>query len=339
MLLAGAIVFAISFLATSLVAKKLIPRLEIRGLVGIDMNKARKPKIPELGGLFVVIGFSAALMSAIFLRTYLGILAMDLIKLLAAFATILMISFLGLIDDLLGWKKGLKQWQHALLPLFAALPLMAIEINNAPMVLPLIGPLPSQLIIPFIGGISFGLFYSLVLVPIGVTGASNAANMLAGLNGLEAGMLFLIISTLSFSSFFSGQTEAFVLGIAMAGSLLAFMFFNWYPARVFGGDTLTLTGGATIAAMAIIGDMEKLGVFLMSLYFVELILKARSGFKGESFGLPQKDGTLKAPKKACSLTHIVMGLGRLNEKQVVLTILGMQSIICALGIMFLGMIK
>ncbi|MEM4598971.1 MAG: glycosyl transferase family 4, partial [Candidatus Diapherotrites archaeon] len=246
--------------------------------------------------------------------------------------TIMMMALLGLIDDLLGWKKGIKQWQHTLLPLFAALPLMAIEINNAPMVLPIIGPLPAELTFPLIGGVSFGVFYSLLLVPIGVTGASNAANMLAGLNGLEAGMILLITSALTIASFFTGHVEAFVVGIAMSGSLISFLIFNWYPARVFGGDALTLTGGATIAAMAIIGDMEKLGVFLMSLYFIELILKARSGFKGESFGIPQKDGTLKAPDKTCSLTHVAMRLGRLNERQVVLTLLSIQSIICAIGL-------
>ncbi|MEM4598418.1 MAG: hypothetical protein QW400_01895, partial [Candidatus Diapherotrites archaeon] len=83
MLLAGIIVFIVSFLTTFFAAKKLIPRLEKRGIVGIDMNKAAKPKVPELGGLFVLMGFSASLVLAIFLKTYLGMLALDLTKLLA----------------------------------------------------------------------------------------------------------------------------------------------------------------------------------------------------------------------------------------------------------------
>ncbi|MEM4662839.1 MAG: glycosyl transferase family 4 [Candidatus Diapherotrites archaeon] len=316
-----------------IVAKHLIPHFARRGIVGFDMNKTGRPKIPELGGLFVVMGFSAGVFVAIFLKTYVDLISVDLEKLLAAFATIIMMSLVGLIDDISGWKKGLKQWQHALIPIFAALPLMVIEINNPPINLPFIGQLPACFVLPIIGCVSFGLFYSLVLVPIGVTGASNAANMLAGLNGLEAGLLSLIIATLIPVSLVTMHYEAFVIGLSMLGALLSFLFFNWYPAKVFGGDTLTLTGGATIAAIAIVGDMEKLGVFLMSLYFVELLLKARSKFKGESFGIPQKDGTLKAPEKICSLTHVAMRLGKFKEYQVVMLLLVFQAIVCIFGLL------
>lgn len=330
-MIAGLIIFAISFIVTFSIVPLLIPRLRARGLVGIDMNKIEKPKVPELGGIFIVMGFSAGVMASIFMHTYLNMLQLNLTMLLAAFATILIIAFIGLIDDLIGWKIGLKQWQHALLPIFAALPLMAIEINNAPMHIPLLGQMPSIVFLPFFGGVTFGLIYSLILVPIGITGASNAANMLAGLNGLEAGLISLILATMLSVSFITGKYEAFVIALALLGSFLAFLRYNWFPARVFGGDTLTLMGGAGIASVAIIGDMEKLGVFLMGLYFIELILKARTRFRAESFGIPQKDGTLKAPEQIGSLTHVVMRCGRFTERQVVLILLSAQMLICIAG--------
>jgi len=332
MLLAGFFIFTASFLVTFFVAPVLIPRLKARGLVGIDMNKLEKPKIAELGGIFVVIGFTLGVMLSIFMHTYLELFELNLTVLLAAFATIIIIAFIGLIDDLIGWKVGLKQWQHALFPLFAALPLMAIEITNAPMHLPLLGQMPEIIFLPFVGGVTFGLIYSIVLVPIGITGASNATNMLAGLNGLEAGLISLILAVLVPASFMADKYEAFVIATALLGSFLAFLRYNWFPAKIFGGDTLTLMGGAGIASIAIIGDMEKLGVFLMSLYFVELFLKARTRFAAESFGIPQKDGTLKAPECIGSLTHVVMRMGRFTEKQVVLVLLSMQAIICLLGL-------
>jgi UDP-N-acetylmuramyl pentapeptide phosphotransferase/UDP-N-acetylglucosamine-1-phosphate transferase len=85
--------------------------------------------------------------------------------------------------------------------------------------------------------------------------------------------------------------------------------------------------GATIAAACIIGNMEKVGIMLFALYFVELILKARTKMQAESFGIIQPDGSLKAPEKIGSLTHVVMRMGHFNEKQVVSIILGMQFII------------
>jgi hypothetical protein len=60
-----------------------------------------------------------------------------------------------------------------LFPIIAALPLMAIAAGETTM------------FIPFFGIINLGIIYSLIVIPIGVTGASNAFNMLAGFNGLE----------------------------------------------------------------------------------------------------------------------------------------------------------
>ncbi len=331
MLASGLIVFLSSFLTTFILIPALIPRLKKRGLVGIDMNKLSKPKVAELGGIALVVGFCFSTMLAIFLHTYFGAIKLNLTILLAAFSTILIVAFIGLVDDIIGWKEGIRQWQHALFPLFAALPLMAVKIDNPAMHIPFLGSLPETIVLPFFGSITFGVFYSLVLVPIGITGASNATNMLAGLNGLEAGLISLILSTLAAASLFANATEAFIIALALLGSFLAFLRYNWFPAKIFGGDTLTLMGGAGIASIVIIADMEKLGIFLMLLYFIELVLKARTRFKAESFGLPQKDGTLRAPKTIGSLTHVVMRLGRFNEKQVVVILLLMQLFVCITG--------
>ena len=331
MLLISALVFFSSFFFTLASLPLLITRLRKRGLLGIDMNKYSKPKVPELGGISLVLGFSFGAMLAIFLHTYLHLIRLNLTVLLAAFSTIIIIAFIGLVDDLIGWKQGIKQWQHALLPLFAALPLMAVKIDNPAMHIPFIGSLPETIFLPIFGGISFGIIYSLLLVPIGITGASNATNMLAGLNGLEAGLISLILATLAAASFVANEMEAFIVALALLGAFIAFLRFNWYPARIFGGDTLTLMGGAGIASVVIIGDMEKLGVFLMLLYFIELILKARTKFKAESFGIPHKNGVLKAPKRIGSLTHVVMRLGRFTEKQVVSILLAMQATVCIIG--------
>ena len=319
--------FLFSLLSTYIVLPKLIKKMNARGIVGTDMNKIKKPKIAEMGGIAIWIGFSAGVLTAIFSFSYLKGIELNLTFLLAGFSTIMLIGFLGVVDDLIGWKKGLKQWQHALIPAFAALPLMAIKVSNPPIFIPLIGTVPAEYLIPFFGVISFGVIYSLFLVPIGVTGASNAANMLAGLNGLEVGLASIITAVLLAISFMEGRVESAIIAAAMLGALLVFLKYNWFPAKIFGGDSFTLMIGASFATISILGNMERVGVFLMALYFVELVLKARHGFKVESFGIPSKQGFLKPLTKSGSLTHVIMKRGHFTEKQVVSIILGLQLVV------------
>lgn len=320
LLLSLSLIFFTSFFLTYFVIPVMIRKLSKRGITGKDMNKLDKPDVAEMGGISLMLGISLGIITATFISTYLGILNLDLKILFASFLTIFFVGFIGVIDDLIGWRKGIRQWQHALFPLFAALPLMAVNAGT------------ESFKLPFFGDVSIGILYSLVLVPIAITGASNAFNMLAGFNGLEAGLGILIVSTLSMISFMTGKTEALIIGVAVIAALFAFLRYNWFPAKVFGGDSLTLMIGASIATISIIGNMEKVGVAIIALHWIELVFKAKHKFQSQSFGIPQKDGTLKPDPAGGSFTHFVMRLGKFNEQGIVLTFLGMQAIIC--GIVF-----
>ncbi|MDO8624520.1 MAG: hypothetical protein Q7R47_00400, partial [Candidatus Diapherotrites archaeon] len=207
------------------------------------------------------------------------------------------------------------QYQHALFPIFAALPLMAVKAGTTIVSIPLLGP------------VDFGLAYALVLIPIGVTGATNATNMLAGLNGLEAGLGVVLSATMLLLSVLTNQPEAAVICAAMLGALVGFLKYNWFPAKIFPGDATTLMIGASMAVAVILGNMEKIGLFLFALFFVEFLLKARSRFQSESFGSIRTDGILAPPQKIGSLTHLVMSRGRFTEKQAVLIILAIQVLV------------
>src|SRR3989338_237632 len=305
-------VFALAFLATHFMLPKIIPRLLQLGLSGKDMNKASEPVVAEMGGIAVFFGFVSAIMLALAFHSYWGWFeGLNLTALLAASSTIVIIGFIGLVDDLLGWKSGIKQWQKTLLPLVAALPLMVLPES--------IGL--TKIVVPFMGEVQLGILYSLAMVPIAVTGASNAVNMLAGFNGLEACIGSIIAATFIAIALFkedpSRTLEVVLLMAALLGSLLAFLRFNWFPAKVFPGDSLTLMMGAALAAAAIVGNIEKIGLGLFALYFVELLFKAKHRFKSECFGLPQEDGTLQADPRGGSLTHFIMRLGRVTSCQVV----------------------
>jgi UDP-N-acetylglucosamine--dolichyl-phosphate N-acetylglucosaminephosphotransferase len=237
---------------------------------------------------------------------------------LAAVSTILGITIVGMLDDLLGWKIGLAQWEKPLLTLPVALPMMAVNAGESVMNLPIFG------------AVDFGILYPLIIIPAGIVGAANGYNMLAGYNGLEAGMGVIILSVLGFAAWQGGYGWVAVFSLCMVFSLLAFLRYNWYPAKVFPGDTATYSIGALIACVAIMGNMEKIAIGLFALYFIEFLIKASTRFKGECFGSPGEDNVLTCAKRPESLTHAIIKLGKFKEQTLVIIILTIQSVIAVL---------
>ncbi len=301
-----------SFATTFFLTPKYISYLKLVGLTGRDVHKPGKPSIPEMGGPAVMAGFLAGIFLFIWIRVFLYGKPQGLVELFAGILTVMMISLIGMLDDISGIKKvkgkriGLKQWQKPLLTLPASLPLVAIMAGN------------STISLPFFGSVDVGILYPLVLVPVGVVGASNAINMLAGLNGLEAGLGAVLLSALGIYAYLNGNLLVAAFALTFASALFAFLYYNWYPAKIFPGDSLCYAIGAAVASVAILGNMERYSLYCFLPWFLELLLKARSRFKAESFGKLREDGTLQAPyEKAYSLTHVVMKLGRFREEEVV----------------------
>lgn len=284
------VVLAVSFLATFWVTPKLIRKLSNSGIVGRDMNKTGFPKVPEMGGLGVVAGFVAGVLIAIAFDTFHIIeINLNLTYLLAGLSTILIMALIGIFDDLLLMRQSVK----AMLPLLASLPLVAIKVGVTHMTFPLLGE------------VDFGILFPLFLIPLAITGASNATNMLAGFNGLEAGLGLVMTATVGIAAFVFGSVEAVIISFAMLGALLAFLRYNWYPAKILIGDVGTLTIGAVIAVSVIIGNLEKIGIILILPFFAELFLKARSGFKAQSWS------EVHGNRLYCKKKNEIYGLGRL----------------------------
>lgn len=321
----GYVLVGVSSLAVALIGfPAFIQRMHLQKIVWGDFNKANKPPVAGMGGIIVLLSFIFAVMMALLLHSHLGMFAgLELLPLLAALLTIVLVGLIGIVDDVIGWTKGIRQYQHALFPIFAALPIMVLPetIGSTGMVLPLVG------------FVNFGFLYALVVVPIAITGASNATNMLAGLNGLEGGLALINAAALLVVGLITGQVVVALLMLALIGAIVGFLRFNWVPAKVFPGDSFTLMVGAAFAAVSIIGNIERVGLMLFALNFVELFLKARTKMQAQSFGIIQPDGTLRSPEKIGSLTHVVMRWGKFTEKQVVLIILGMQLIVALVALL------
>ena len=115
-------------------------------------------------------------------------------------------------------------------------------------------------------------------------------------------------------------------------SLIAFLRYNRYPAKILPGDSLTYLLGSIVATGVVVGNMERAGMIIMIPFILQGILKFYSLFKMKKFasdlGILQKDGSIKSKygKKIYSLTHIVMNLGRFSEKQIAIILICVQII-------------
>lgn len=299
------VLFLLSFIVTLILTKLWIKIATREQHMVKDVNKLGNVMIPYSGGIAVLSGFVFSVLAYVAISIFYIKRETHLVQIFAILTSLLIIGFIGFLDDNLGgWRKGLRRWQKPLLTLPAALPLMAIKAGDTVMS------------IPFIGKVDTGFLYALVLVPLGVVGASQGYNMLAGLNGFDAGMGAIILSTLSYVAWKTNQQWLAIIVMCMVFSLLAFLYYNWYPAKVFSGDTLIYALGALIAAVAIVGNMERVALVLFIPYFIELLIKLRVRLNAECFLIPQKDGSVKRPAEVGSFTHVMTGLLSMFRKKV-----------------------
>ncbi|ARM77098.1 UDP-N-acetylglucosamine--dolichyl-phosphate N-acetylglucosaminephosphotransferase [Acidianus manzaensis] len=302
----------ISFLATFLSTRWIIQVSKSRGIVGKDVNKKNKPEIPSLGGIAIIVGFISGAFSLLVLNP-------DHQRIISAILlSSLLIAFLGLLDDFLNLRQSIR----AFTPVFAAVPLSLFSLGH------------SIISIPFIGEINFGIYYYIFIIPIALTITSNAFNMLEGLNGLGTGLGLIMASTLAFIGITKGIGNIKIAGelsLVLSFSLLAFLYYNKYPAKVFIGNVGTYFVGSVIGSIGISGFMYTALAILYIPYVIEFILKSRTRFKGISFGKINDDNTLYWDQKPNSLTHVVMKLGRFKEYQIVAIIWSIELLFAVLA--------
>ncbi|BFH72462.1 UDP-N-acetylglucosamine--dolichyl-phosphate N-acetylglucosaminephosphotransferase [Sulfurisphaera javensis] len=310
----------IGYLITYIVTKWIINISKAKGFVGKDINKLDKPEIPVLGGISIVAGFVSGSFAYLIFTDRSN--ASETIEkvIISVLLSSLLIGYLGILDDIFSLRQSIR----AFLPVFASVPLILYSSGH------------SIISIPFFGEVDFGIFFYILILPAVLTITANAFNMLEGLNGLGAGMGLIMASALAYiglrsdgPSFYAG-----ILALILAFVLLAFLLFNKYPAKVFPGNIGTYFIGSVIGSIGIAGFMYTALFFLYIPYAIEFILKARTKFKGVSFGKVSPEGYLYWDEKPNSLTHIVMKMGKFKEYQVVAILWGIELIFAILAIIF-----
>ena len=318
----------VSFLVTFLIFPYWIKKAKANGLVGRDVHKTDGREVAEGGGIPIIVGISTGILLYVGVNTFVFNAKESLTEIFVLLSVFFLSSMTGIIDDLLGWRKGLGVKTRLIIISFAAIPLMVINAGS------------SVMHVPFLGGIDFGLLYPLLIIPVGVVGATTTFNILAGYNGLEAGQGIIMLSGMAFVTYVTGKPWLALISLIAVASLCAFYVFNRHPSKVFPGDIMTYSIGALMAAITILGNVEKIAVLFFIPYIVQAGLKLRGRLEKHSFGKLNEDGSLEMPyDKIYGLEHLAIKIlkkikpgGKVHEKDVVFLINGFQAFLVILVI-------
>lgn len=280
----------VSFFVTYFSLPYWIKKCKQFGFVGKDLHKKGNAQVAEGGGLIVLFGFSLGILIYIAFQTFYLNNINGVVEIFALLCVLFIAGGLGVIDDLLGWKKGLSRKVRIIIMIFAAIPLMVINAGDSSVL-----------------GIEFGLLYPLFFIPFGVMVATTTFNFLAGYNGLETIQGILLLSAVGIVTYVTGNPYLSIIAVCGIVSLLAFLIFNFVPAKVFPGDALTYSIGAMFVGLVVLGNIEKIALFFFIPYILEAILKIRGRLIKESFGKLNTDGSINMPyDKIYGLEHLAI---------------------------------
>lgn len=268
----------VSFLIVIIFCKHLISYLKNKRAlerISEDVPERHKEKegTPTMGGIIIIIG------------TITGVILWGDWKNPFLYAIIfLFISFgiLGLIDDIYKMKgdkkKGISKkikiiYQSVVTVLFFFIMFFLFEKD-----------LLTKTQVLFFKNflLNFGLFYPVFLYFV-MVGTTNAVNLADGLDGLAVGVSATVVTVYIILAYIGGHKlisnylnilfipkswEITIFGASLLGALLGFLWYNFYPAEIFMGDTGSQAIGGAIAGMAILTKQELLlpiagGVFLI----------------------------------------------------------------------------
>ena len=131
--------------------------------------------------------------------------------------------------------------------------------------------LSTSIIVPFIKrSVDMGIFYIPFILFV-VVGTVNAVNLTDGLDGLASGTSIITFIFFAICSKKLGQTNIELFCLIMVGAILGFLYFNKYPARVFMGDTGSLTLGGAVSAVAVLLKMPLILPICCGIFFIEAL--------------------------------------------------------------------
>lgn len=220
----------------------------------------KKAGTPVMGGLMFIFAAILCLVGNLFVMkdyTVFYVLAVGLC-----------FGLIGFLDDFckIKYKRnlGLTALQKAMLQMAVSALYVYLLYRQ--------GTLSSNIYVPFfnvtfyIHPLLYVFFAMFVMV-----GCDNAVNITDGIDGLCASVTLPVMIFFTAAAIAMGKYDLAVLPAALIGGLVAYLFYNWHPAKVFMGDTGSLFLGGMVCALAFALDMPLILILIGLVYIVETL--------------------------------------------------------------------
>ena len=210
---------------------------------------------PTMGGLMII---------GLIMLTSILFLDMGNPKLQCCLLVMAVTGILGFLDD---WAKITKKSTDGVSGWFK-IALQAVASLGCAGYLWYLDPTIARVLIPFYGMVDLGMFF-IPFAMLVIIGASNAVNLTDGLDGLASGCM--VVSCLAFLSICLTFREVALANylLCIAAACLGFLWFNAYPAKVFMGDTGSLSLGGALGTVAVCTHTELLLVIIGGVFVAE----------------------------------------------------------------------
>ncbi|KAK4175865.1 glycosyl transferase family 4-domain-containing protein [Triangularia setosa] len=295
-LIASLALSGIAFATSFAMIRWLGPTLMKAGLKGVDMSKTNRREIPECVGGVVAVVYLLVIIVFIPFPFYKDIVAATsgggnrdvvvvevleqvergrllhkfphskLASYLSAIISLQSITLLGIGDDLFDIR-----WRHKFfIPAFASIPLLVVYFVDFG-VTSIVVPIPLQ---PYLGElVNVGALYYVYMASVAIF-SPNSINILAGINGIEVSQSIVIALLLAINDclylltpYPHPATDSHLFSLyfllPFLGVSLALLWHNWYPARVFVGDTYCYFAGMVFVVVSILGHFSKTLILLL----------------------------------------------------------------------------
>ncbi|MHA6250704.1 glycosyltransferase family 4 protein [Oceanobacillus sp. CAU 1775] len=133
------------------------------------------------------------------------------------------------------------------------------------------GLIIERITLPFIGMIDLG-FFSVLVTVLWVVGITNAINLIDGLDGLATGVTTIALISMFIMAIIDAELIAAFLSIVLIGANLGFLYHNFYPAKIYMGDTGSNFLGYMIAVVSMLGLFKNIAFFSFVVPIIVLAL-------------------------------------------------------------------
>lgn len=269
-----------------------------------NYRKIHTRATPRLGGLAI---FIAAFLGALYLQP-----AHE--HLLEILLGAIVIIITGALDDRYGIRPIIKLTGQLVAASFLISSGLIIE----------------KITLPIIGAIDLG-FISVLVTVLWIVGITNAINLIDGLDGLATGVTSIALTSLFVIAMIDGQLVPAYISVVLIGANIGFLYHNFFPAKIYMGDTGSNFLGYMIAVISMLGLFKNVALLSFIIPIIVLAVPIFDTLFAIVRRLLRKESIMMADNKHIHYQLLFAGF---SHRKAVLIMYGFSAVFGVLAILF-----